>query len=176
METGIETKFDVQLQDGPRGPKVSGPCGGYCKSSIVQGHEGEHRKNMGACCDRRNACLKIADTFPPEEIDRARRNCQAIWGLWKSANSKDLEKRAAVEPCRLAKQFKKNCSPCTGPGNWRICCIEATEEECLACPKMDACSPIESCPFHADGFPDNDAITRNRKKSGQNPEFLPASR
>ncbi len=166
METGIETRYNFQLVNGPRGPTVAGPCKGYCNFLMVQGHEGEHRKNMGACCNRRNACLSFANTLPPDQVDRFRTLCQGLWGLWKRANWEDLEKRAAVETCRLAKQFKKNCSPCTMPGTWQDCCVDATRTESQACAAMDASAPIETCPFQADGVPDQDAINRNKKKAG----------
>ncbi|MCE3019271.1 MAG: RHS repeat-associated core domain-containing protein [Pirellula sp.] len=159
METGIETQFNVN------GPKPS-PCGGYCKVLMVHGHEGEHRKNMGECCNRRNACLKFAETLPPAQIDRARQGCQGLWNLWKHANWEDLEHRAAVETCRLARQFKKNCDPtCPKQDNWQVCCADAKEAESQACSAMDANAPIESCPFEPDGFPDQEAIERNKRKN-----------
>ena len=142
-------------------------CGKYCKVLMVHTHEAEYRKNMGSCCEKRNKCLNLP---PPAGMDQARwRNiCQKSYNVWALANALDFEQRAAVETCKDAKRFKKNCGSCGGPGDaWWECCETAKREEPLACGAQDPNAPIECCPFKDDGMVDIPCFEKNEKKYKQ---------
>lgn len=135
-------------------------CFHKCRKPITEAHEATHRKNMGPCCDGRNACLAKGAMAPDDMLaNRLRAICQNVWNLWKRVARDELEVLAAVDSCNAAKKL------IAGNTKDMECCDIARKWAEGPCKVQDPTAKIPCCPFNKDGSVDIACVTELNKRA-----------
>jgi RHS repeat-associated protein len=146
-------------------------CDHPCKKFLWQVHEGEHRKNLGGCCNAYRACLAIAtqvgQTSGADEQHKFETLCREGWRNWLHVNELALEQRAAAATVTAG----RNAIKLVGAGGIAVpvppdCCDVISKEIQVHAPHADANAQIEGCPFDAFGEINVQQFHRLRQLAG----------